>query len=89
MSNKWSNDDYRVMVHMEPNTHDSPNKPYFWCVLKYDESVGLHNMGSGWEETPERAFQAGQRWLGVLKSKKLEDKLEQSFLEMLRQEGSG
>lgn len=53
--------DYRLVVHMQPNFHDSPNAPYFWCVMKYDN--GLSNSGSGWASTPEQAFIAGKNYL--------------------------
>ncbi len=40
--------DYRIVVHMKPNIYDSPNAPYFWCVLKCDEKTNeLANFGSG------------------------------------------
>lgn len=58
--------DYRIVVHMRPNFHDSPHKPYFWCVMKYEG--GLSNSGSGWAAAPEQAFQAGVNYLKRISS---------------------
>ena len=56
--------DYRIVVHMRPKFHDSPEKPYFWCLLKYEG--GLSNSGSGWAVAPEQAFAAGMDYLNRL-----------------------
>ena len=61
--------DLRILVHTTPNYHDSPNKPYFWCILEYHEGVGLTNTGSGWAETELKAFNAASRRVKELKGK--------------------
>lgn len=48
--------DFEIVVHMQPNPHDSPNNPYFWCIMKYVFNTGWCNSGSGWSATPEQAF---------------------------------
>ncbi len=58
--------DYRIVVHIQPNFHDNPEKPYFWCILKYEE--GLSNSGAGWSATPEKAFADGVDYLNSLLS---------------------
>ena len=58
--------DYRIVVHMQPNFHDNPEKPYFWCILKYEG--GLSNSGAGWAATPEQAFADGVDYLNSLLS---------------------
>lgn len=59
--------DYRIVVHMQPNFHDNPEKPYFWCILKYDG--GLSNSGAGWAIAPNQAFADGVNYLNNLLSK--------------------
>ena len=49
--------DYKIVVHMQPNKHDNPMKPYFWCIMKYVFNTGWCNSGSGWSTTPEQAFE--------------------------------
>lgn len=58
--------DYRLVIHMSPNFHDSPNSPYFWCIMKYDD--GLSNSASGWADTPEQAFADGEKRLKYIMS---------------------
>lgn len=53
--------DYRLVIHMSPNFHDSPTAPYFWCILKYED--GLSNSGSGWAVTPEQAYIDGKAYI--------------------------
>lgn len=61
--------DYRLVVHMQPNFHDNPIEPYFWCIMRYEN--GLTNSGSGWAATPEQAFLAGVNYLNRITSSTL------------------
>ena len=47
-------EEYVIKVTMTPHPHDNPTRPYFWCILAYNN--GWSNQGSGWAETPEMAF---------------------------------
>lgn len=53
--------DYRLVVHMSPNFHDSPTAPYFWCLMKYEN--GLSNSASGWAVSPEQAYIDGKSYI--------------------------
>lgn len=58
--------DLRIMVHTIPSYHDNPNDPYFWCVMEYQEGIGLTNSGSGWANTELKAFNAARKWVAFL-----------------------
>ena len=51
--------EYKIEVIMTPHFHDSPKKPYFWCICSRinDEESLWCNSGHGWAATPEEAWQ--------------------------------
>jgi hypothetical protein len=53
--------EYKIEVLMTPHPHDSPNKPYFWRVIRCD---GYHWCTEcfNWEETQDSAFNAAKEY---------------------------
>jgi hypothetical protein len=48
--------EYKIEVSMTPYYHDSPNAPYFYCILGRREGEKWHNCGHGWGRTQEEAW---------------------------------
>jgi hypothetical protein len=51
-----NNKEYKIEVFATPHYHDSPNKPYFWCIMSRAENCGWCNDTFGWSDTIENAF---------------------------------
>ena len=48
--------EYKIEVTMTPYIHDSPNAPYFYCILGRREGEKWCNYGHGWGKTQEEAW---------------------------------
>lgn len=49
--------EYKIEVIMAPHVHDSPKKPYFWCIYSCTQNGEWSNHAHGWGATPEEAWQ--------------------------------
>ena len=58
-----NNKEYKIQVSMTPSLHDNPTKPYFWCILVFNN--GWSNAGSGWAKTPDEAFLDAKKYLSL------------------------
>lgn len=77
MNNNLFNDDCRIMIHMNPNFHDNPFNPYFWCLMGFKDS--LYNIYSGWSESPEEAFRTALSYYRKLQKIKLKPQMSDFF----------
>ena len=51
---------YKIEVIMTPLIHDSPNKPYFWCIMNCLPNGSWCNHTAGWAATPEEAWKEAE-----------------------------
>lgn len=51
---------YAIRVYMTPHKTDSPKKPYFWSILKSEDTYKWCGIYYGWSKTPEAAWQEAQ-----------------------------
>ena len=50
--------EYKIEVSMMPNYDDSPNRPFFWCVLgRGADETKWCNFGHGWGKTSAEAWE--------------------------------
>jgi hypothetical protein len=49
--------EYKIEVITTPHIHDSPKKPYFWCIMSHSQNGSWCNYTSGWAATIEEAWQ--------------------------------
>lgn len=54
---KKDNQKYSIEVVLLESKEDNKHKPYFWVLYKIQENGIKTNDGSGWAETPEKAWQ--------------------------------
>lgn len=48
--------EYAVKISLTEHTHDNPQEPYYWSLLKYETS--WHQIGFGWETSPQNGLKA-------------------------------
>lgn len=48
--------EYAVKISLTEHKHDNPRKPYYWSLIKYEES--WYQIAFGWEKSIQDCFQA-------------------------------
>jgi len=48
------NSEYSMKISLSPHLHDNKEKPYYWCVLKFDSE--WHQIACGWEASPDACY---------------------------------
>lgn len=48
--------EFTVKISLTKHEHDNPKCPYYWSLLKWDDS--WHQIAFGWEISPTKCFSA-------------------------------
>jgi hypothetical protein len=63
-----NNKEYKIEVLATPHYHDSPNKPYFWCILSCTENGSWWMEMGDWSDTIENAFEEAYKFFVKFKT---------------------